>query len=94
MPKPSERPDPKALFAPIAAALRSRRRAMGLRQSDVAGRTGNSEPQLARWERCVDVPRGTCLLTWAASLGATLIVTGPDVGPDNAGRGVRPPVTL
>lgn len=79
------------LFKPIADALRSRRRAMGLRQKDLSKKTGYHEGQISRWERCIEIPRGSCLLNWCQSVGAYLIVAGENPGPEFKGRAVPKP---
>lgn len=79
----------KALMVPLADALRERRRALRLRQSDVADKAGIPAERIVRYETHADVPRGSWLLAWASALGARLVVEGDNPGPAFQGRRVQ-----
>ena len=60
---------------PIGQAVRERRLALGLSQTEVAARAGMTQPALSRLEAGGTVPTIPVLERIAAALGAELIVT-------------------
>jgi transcriptional regulator with XRE-family HTH domain len=65
----------KSKAASVFIALRERRRALGLRQIDLAVIAGYNEADINRWEMGREIPRGRCLLNWCDALGVTLMIT-------------------
>lgn len=57
--------------------LRERRRALRLRQIDVAEIAGYNEGDINRWEMGREIPRGRCLIDWCGALGVELTIREP-----------------
>jgi transcriptional regulator with XRE-family HTH domain len=56
----------------MCETLRARRIALGLRQGDVAEKSGHPEGTISDWETGRQSPRGVALVEWCQALGGKL----------------------
>lgn len=65
----------KRLLHPVAVKLRTRRKALGLSQAQVAAKTGYSAKTVKNWESGHGVPTLRSLIDWCEALDVALTLT-------------------